>query len=826
MTEKNSIYKLTTKEFARSRFLKMLSEAMGQPLILLVAPSGYGKTTVVRQFFAEHKEKEFIWFPFQRDEIDETWTWSRICDKVRESNQILYEKLSEIGLPKSELERMYVIRLIKQYVNSPVSLVLDDYQNSNSKEINRLLEVIVQENTFLQIIIIAREYPDISNEEMFLKGQCTVFNQNSLTLTREETEEIFRLNEITLKKEELQKLYQYTDGWISAVYLSLFEYKKSGNFGCFYGVNHLLKTAIFDKLTPKMQEFYMKISPFDWFDIEGASYVTEVEVTDLLLKENQEQFGFLYYDEPSQSFMMHALLRSVAEKELEKSRFDIDRLYHRAARWCEKKKSFVRAVRYYQKEKNWEKIAQLYAGEYGKNIIEQAPEVFDEVREYIKPEIWNRYIMAMLNHRYYLATKEATEKLMPEYERVLSMVKESKKWSGNNRVAGEMKVILSVMQFNDIKKMNRTLGEACGLIQSGTSVLIENSPLTYGTACMTVLYYKESGKLLETIQQEKEYAGYYTKLATGSKEDWDTFFDAEYAMLTGQMEKASALAGKVLNTAKLCRQNCIIISCYYIILRSMIYNGQKREFENVINEMEEELKDIANPVLRADIELVQGYMYACLGKVEKVAEWIRDFKLENCSRQIRSSRGGCMTYGKILCGQENWEMLEFIGTQMLKPYQQTIQIRSQVVGLLYKAIARYHMGEVEMAAGFLLQAVQLAEPDNLQIPFIENGKELEPLLSLVGENSFLENTAYGMEQYKKGISSFKESTKKEKPLLTKREQELMEYVRAGFRNAQISEKMHIAQVTVEKNLTKIYRKLGVKNRTAAIHKMEEMDNLK
>ncbi len=826
MTEKNSIYKLTTKEFARSRFLKMLSEAMGQPLILLVAPSGYGKTTVVRQFFAEHKEKQFIWFPFQRDEMDETWTWSRICDKVRESSQILYEKLSEIGLPKSELERMYVIRLIKQYVNSPVSLVLDDYQNSKSKEINRLLEVIVQENTFLQIIIIAREYPDISNEEMFLKGQCTVFNQNSLTLTRKETEEIFRLNEITLKKEELEKLYQYTDGWISAVYLSLYEYKKNGNFGCFYGVNHLLKTAIFDKLTPKLQKFYMKISLFDRFDIEAASYVTEIEVTDLLLKESQEQFGFLYYDEKSHSFMMHALLRSVAEKELEKSGFDIDRLYHRAARWCEKKKSFVRAVRYYQKEKNWEKIAQLYAGEYGKNIIEQAPEVFDEVREYIRPEIWDRYIMAMLNHRYYLATRESTEKLMPEYEQALFQVKESKKWRENDRVAGEMKVILSVMQFNDIKKMNQTLREACELIKSGTSVLIENSPLTYGTACMTVLYYKQSGKLSETIQQEKEYAGYYTKLATGSKEDWDTFFDAEYAMLTGQMEKASALAGKVLNTAKLCRQNCIIISCYYIILRSMIYNGQKREFENVINEMEEELKDIANPVLRADIELVQGYMYACLGKVEKVAEWIRDFKLENCSRQIRSSRGGCMTYGKILCGQENREMLEFIGTQMLKPYQQTIQIRSQVVGLLYKAIARYHMGEVEMAAGFLLQAVQLAEPDNLQIPFIENGKELEPLLPLVGENSFLENTAYGMEQYKKGISSFKESTKREKPLLTKREQELMEYVRAGLRNAQISEKMHIAQVTVEKNLTKIYRKLGVKNRTAAIHKMDELDSLK
>ena len=33
--------------------------------------------------------------------------------------------------------------------------------------------------------------------------------------------------------------------------------------------------------------------------------------------------------------------------------------------------------------------------------------------------------------------------------------------------------------------------------------------------------------------------------------------------------------------------------------------------------------------------------------------------------------------------------------------------------------------------------------------------------------------------------------------------------------------MYIAQVTVEKNLTNIYRKLGVANRTSAIAKIEK-----
>ena len=481
------------------------------------------------------------------------------------------------------------------------------------------------------------------------------------------------------------------------------------------------------------------------------------------------------------------------------------------------------AVRYYSMGKNWEKIAGLYAGEHGKNMLEQAPEVFVELREYIQKPIWDKHIMALLNYLYFLALRETKEKFMPEYEAALHAIVNSEKWNSDRLVAGEMKVILSVVQFNDLEKMNRSLGEACRLLGSRTSVLSGGSLLTYGTTCMTVLYYRESGTLAKVVQMEKEYAKYYMQLTKGGRSDWDTFFDAEYAMLTGDMATAGRLAERVFEQASFRKQTCVIISCYYILLRSFIFEGNTEKFKTVMRNMDEKMDSVADPVLRADMELAKGYMYACLGETENIPEWLRNFKLKDCSRQIRSSRSGCMTYGKILIKEKNWEMLEVIGDQMLEPYQETKHLRSEVVGYIYKAIAKYRMGQEETAAVYLQEAAVLAEPDDLKIPFLENGTEIEPLIDRLENPMFLNNMKPAMEKYQRGVACFDAGEKKKLPVLTKRELELMEYVKAGCRNAQIAEEMHIAQVTVEKNLTSIYRKLQVKNRTAAIKKLDELE---
>lgn len=856
---------LGVKEFERGKLEEELDRVIKKPLIMVIAPSGYGKSTLVRQYFAKNDSLLNLWFPMQRDEVDGNWIWHRICNKIHEYNEPLYDRVAQLNLPQSAQEMSYMMRMLNTYVVREEYLIIDDYQECNSPWLHSLLENIAVNVPHFHIVLISRTYPELAYEELFLKGYCAIINQQNLTLDIDETREIFRLNGAELNDRELDELYEYTDGWISAVYLSLYEYKKRGSFGSFFGVNHLLKTAIFDKLSPFMQEFFMRVSLFDWFELEGARYVTQMDIAENSLFESMEQFGFLHYDTRSRSFQMHALLRTVAELELKKSDIDMQGLYSRAAQWCEKKGSFIEAVKYYKKAQNSRRIAQIYSGEHGKNLIEQAPELFEDVRDFIWEDIWNDNLMAWLNYVYFCMMSNGTAQTLPMYEELVRQVGESERWSSDEKIRAELLVLKSITEFNDLKAMNASLMEAAKLLGYRTSQVLGNSLLTYGTICMTLLYYNRSGGLKQTIEQEKIYARHYMTLTKGVQEGWDEFFDAEYALMRGEFGRAYELAERAYKKTALRHQSCVVISCYYIMLRCLLYLGEKGQFYEKLEEMKKSFTDVVDPVLIIDVELVQGYMYACLGMREKMPEWLADFRLENCNRAIRNIRSGCMTYGRLLCSEKNWEHLDIVGDEMLVPYANTVHLFPIIVGYIYKAIAKFNMGQSELAVEYLKKAVDCAREDGIVIPFIENGHELAPILRVarsvqrgetLGElsnvacgemrdevhdevrggetDAFLEGILAQAEKYERGrrlvageaeaddTAGDDSGAKAAAVPLTKREAELMEYVRAGLRNAEIGEKMHIAQVTVEKNLTSIYRKLGVKNRTAAIRMLDDM----
>ena len=825
---------LGIREFERKKLEGELESVIHKPLIMVIAPSGYGKSTLVRQYFSRNDSRLNLWFPMQRDEVDGNWIWHRICNKIHEYNEPLYDRVAHLSLPQSAQEMSYMIKMLNLYVVREEYLIIDDYQECNSQWMDKLIENIAINVPHLHIILISRTYPDIPYEELLLRGCCAVINQQNLTLNVDETEEIFRLNNVELSDKELCELYEYTDGWISAVYLSLYEYKKRGSFGSFLGVNHLLKTAIFDKLSPKMQEFFMKVALFDWFEIEGAKYISGMDIAEKLLFESQKQFGFLHYDAKSRSFQMHALLRNVAETELGKSDIDMPGLYSRAAQWCEKKKNCIEAVKYYKKSGNSSRIARLYAGADGKRLIEQAPELFEDVKDFIWQDIWNDNLMAWLNYLYCRILTDGAVTVEKLYENTVKQVSESTRWKTDDKIHAELLVLKSIIQFNDIEAMNASMKTAVDLLGYGTSDILGNSLLTYGTTCMTLLYYNRSGDLKRIIAGEKVYAGYFMNLTKGVLEGWDEFFDAEYALMLGNFEKAYEYAARVYKRTELRHQSCLMISCYYIMLKCLISFGKKEQFYGKLDEMKEQFSQVVDPLLIIDTELVQGYMFACLGMRERMPDWLADFRLENCSRAIRNIRSGCMTYGRLLCSEKNWEHLDIVGDEMLVPYANTVHIFPMIVGYIYKAIAKYNMGQKVLAADYLKKAVNYAEKDAVVIPFIENGSELIPIIQELMPDEFLSHIIEQSEQYEKGKYLITGGSTDDgglesqagAGLLTRREAELMDYVREGLRNSEIGEIMHIAQVTVEKNLTSIYRKLGVKNRTAAIRMLDELQGYK
>ena len=70
---------------------------------------------------------------------------------------------------------------------------------------------------------------------------------------------------------------------------------------------------------------------------------------------------------------------------------------------------------------------------------------------------------------------------MPLYEEIINDINNHPIWKDNKFLMGEMMIILSILQFNNLEKMNQSLIKVREYFGERTSVIFGNSLLTYGT---------------------------------------------------------------------------------------------------------------------------------------------------------------------------------------------------------------------------------------------------------------------------------------------------------------------------------------------------------
>lgn len=811
------------RELDRYRLAADLEAILQKRLMIIAAPSGYGKTMLAKDFTGRHKELKTAWLSLGLEAVDDVWVWNKICLQFKENEEV-YRELREMGLPKTTRELDSFAGIVREAIRCPVFFIFDDYHSCNSVWINRLLVRTVYEDIEnLHILIISRTYPDMPYEELMLKGYCTVIDQQLLTLSRAEVEEVFSCNGAVLSRELMDEIYRYTDGWISAVYLILFDYKRTGRLRLSLGVMHLMKNAIFDKLPGQIRELFMGMSLFDSFTAAEASYVMRREISEAELDGAVEQFGFVQYDIVGRRYEMHDLLRQTAAAELDKSGLDKKELCARYAQWRRRAGDLIPAVVYYRRAGETEEIFRLLEEKSRQGIFEEAPAVMEEFFNETDENECLRHPAAYLSYLYFQIFRNRGEEGRQRFERAKRWYREN--CSGQEdyaKLLGEIYIVESLLEYNDLEKVNGCLRKARELLDGSSSQIFSNAILTYGTPQTLILRHKHTGDLIRVVQQEKEYARLYMQLFNGAAGGWDELFDAEYNFSRGCLKEAEALARIVVEKAKFSRQICVLVSGYNILLRTAAAEGGKEAFERLMEEMKGLMQGIGRPALTIDYELAAGYAFCCTGQPDKTAEWLKQFKLEECSYVVRSTRNGCIVHGAWLREEKRWATLDAVAEQMLTPYEKEAYLYVVIYAYIYKAEAKKHLENKDAAAQILRKGLILAEPDGIKMPFMENYMELLPLLeSLQGESEYAGQLLPYCRSYEKGNAAFR--GKKSRELLTSRELELMEYVKAGMRNSEISSVMSIALVTVEKNLTNVYRKLNVSNRLAAIAKLRELE---
>jgi ATP/maltotriose-dependent transcriptional regulator MalT len=167
-----------------------LLEATQSRHIVLVAPAGYGKTILARQWFTRHDRKA-VWFragPSSTDVAALALGLAQAAEEVLEgAGTRLQEHLRTSHSPNSEVIRIADI-LVDDLADWPERawIVIDDYQHlAREPRAEQLIDAVVARGT-IPLFVTSRIRPSWVSAKRLLYGEVAEFGRNVLAMTHEE----------------------------------------------------------------------------------------------------------------------------------------------------------------------------------------------------------------------------------------------------------------------------------------------------------------------------------------------------------------------------------------------------------------------------------------------------------------------------------------------------------------------------------------------------------------------------------------------------------------------------------------------------------------
>jgi len=215
---------------SRPRLVAALDAAPRVPLTLVVAPAGFGKTTLVASWLQQWSaaapdatSSSYAWLALDADDNDPaTFLRYLVAALQRLAPGVGITTLALIGaapLPRATL----LTPLINDLAGLPDDcvLVLDDYHLLTRPEIHELVGFLLEHlPPRLHLVIASREDPPLPLARMRARRQLVELRATDLRFSLEEAGQFLRgLMQLPVTLDELAALEAHTEGWVAGLQL-------------------------------------------------------------------------------------------------------------------------------------------------------------------------------------------------------------------------------------------------------------------------------------------------------------------------------------------------------------------------------------------------------------------------------------------------------------------------------------------------------------------------------------------------------------------------------------------------------------------------------
>ena len=199
----------------------------------MVAPSGFGKTTLLSQW-AEHDRLAIAWVQVEETDNDPKVLLSRIAHALDAVEPIGRQVFDGLTSPGSSIAGSVVPRLGSALSSRTTSfaLILDDVHLLRDSEgraaLSTLADYVPRGS---RLVLSGQVEPPLRIARLRAEGRVLEIGPGDLSLTREQASWLLRDAGVVLEEQEAAELYRRTEGWPVGLYLAALYLREGAPFG-------------------------------------------------------------------------------------------------------------------------------------------------------------------------------------------------------------------------------------------------------------------------------------------------------------------------------------------------------------------------------------------------------------------------------------------------------------------------------------------------------------------------------------------------------------------------------------------------------------------
>ncbi len=349
-----------------------LEDGLDRRLVLVQAPAGYGKSTLLAQWRDSLADRgvRVVWLTLDEDHgVAAEFLAGVIMAAAFAGFDVAALEAATLQSTDLQSLRSCLNALLAELNRDQgtVVVILDDYYLAQNSQTDALLDLFVRRmSERVHLVLASRARPGLALAQLRAQGQVRELGAEQLRFSLDEAFDLLRED---LRDEEIVELAARLEGWPIALQLAAAWVRNQGGgagllqsfSGSFDDMGDYLATQVFAQLPDHLQTFLLETSIFDRFNSSAAD-AARGAMDSALSMEALRRFNFLLFPvDKARTWWRHHRLVSefLASRRGELGAAKLMRLHEGASAWFETEGSLLDAVRHARAAQNRQRMVAL-----------------------------------------------------------------------------------------------------------------------------------------------------------------------------------------------------------------------------------------------------------------------------------------------------------------------------------------------------------------------------------------------------------------------------------------------------------------------------------